>query len=196
MAGRFDGNLGDQRCHGLAGCDRGAAAPRPRSGSLKVVTTHLRPGYLRKNGVPYSANAVQTEYYDVTHESNGDTLMFVSTIVEDPQYPDPDAVMAISTAADAAGSPERRERRLAQADASIIRRNGTICPDTDVSVGSERLYVVQQQIVLKNASGKDDRIQPELLAQDRYCVTHALREPALKGPRAHCRISAPPPNLR
>jgi hypothetical protein len=26
-----------------------------RSGSLRVVTTNLRPGYLRKNGVPYSA---------------------------------------------------------------------------------------------------------------------------------------------
>src|SRR6266481_7832712 len=35
-----------------------------RVGNLKVVTTHIRPGYLRKNGVPYSANAVVTEYYD------------------------------------------------------------------------------------------------------------------------------------
>src|SRR5207247_4702455 len=26
-----------------------------RVGNLKVVTTHIRPGYLRKNGVPYSA---------------------------------------------------------------------------------------------------------------------------------------------
>src|SRR5262249_54589744 len=29
-----------------------------RKGDLKVVTTHLRPGYSRKNGVPYSANAI------------------------------------------------------------------------------------------------------------------------------------------
>ena len=27
----------------------------PRGGSLKVVTTNIRPGYLRKNGGPYSA---------------------------------------------------------------------------------------------------------------------------------------------
>ena len=29
-------------------------------GSLKVVTRGMKPGYLRKNGVPYSANAVIT----------------------------------------------------------------------------------------------------------------------------------------
>src|SRR5438128_2722055 len=33
-------------------------------GSLKVATTHMRPGYLRKNGAPYSPNAVLTEYYE------------------------------------------------------------------------------------------------------------------------------------
>ena len=40
------------------------AAPAPRGGTLKVVTTNLRAGYLRKNGVPYSENAVVTEYFD------------------------------------------------------------------------------------------------------------------------------------
>ena len=58
----------------------------PRAGSLKVVTTKMRPGYLRKNGVPYSANAVVTEYYDRLSEPNGDALLIVKTIVEDPQY--------------------------------------------------------------------------------------------------------------
>jgi len=38
--------------------------PQVRGGSLKVVTTNMKPGYLRKNGVPYSANAVMTEYFD------------------------------------------------------------------------------------------------------------------------------------
>ena len=67
---------------GQAGANRESA----RLGSLKVVTTNLRPGYLRKNGVPYSANAVLTEYYDRTHEDNGDSWLIVTTIVEDPQY--------------------------------------------------------------------------------------------------------------
>jgi hypothetical protein len=56
----------------------------PSGGSLKVVTTGLRPGYLRKNGVPYSANAVVTEYYNRANEPNGDTWLIVTTIVEDP----------------------------------------------------------------------------------------------------------------
>src|SRR5262249_16254037 len=40
------------------------AASDSSGGTLKVVTTNLRAGYLRKNGVPYSERAVVTEYYD------------------------------------------------------------------------------------------------------------------------------------
>ena len=57
-----------------------------RVGNLKVVTTNLRPGYLRKNGAPYSANAVVTEYYDVNTMPNGDRWLTITTKVEDPQY--------------------------------------------------------------------------------------------------------------
>jgi len=55
-------------------------------GSLKVVTTHLRPGYLRKNGVPYSANMHMTEYFNRIEEPNGDAWLIVTTIMEDPEY--------------------------------------------------------------------------------------------------------------
>jgi len=55
-------------------------------GDLKVVTTHMRPGYLQKNGVPYSANAVLTEYFHRAVESNGDNWLILTAIVEDPQY--------------------------------------------------------------------------------------------------------------
>jgi hypothetical protein len=55
-------------------------------GSLKVVTTRMRPGYLRKNGVPYSADAVLTEYFDVTSEPNGWQSILLTTIIEDPRY--------------------------------------------------------------------------------------------------------------
>ena len=63
----------------------GARGPVP-GGGLKVVTTRMKPGYLRKNGVPYSANTVVTEYYDRVNESNGDSWLIVKTIVEDTQY--------------------------------------------------------------------------------------------------------------
>jgi hypothetical protein len=58
----------------------------PRMGDLKVLTTNLKPGYLRKNGVPYSANAVLNEYYDLHAAPNGDTWLVVTTEVVDPQY--------------------------------------------------------------------------------------------------------------
>ena len=53
---------------------------------MEVVTTLLRPGYLRKNGAPYSANAVLREFYDLTKEPNGETWFVVTTVVEDPTY--------------------------------------------------------------------------------------------------------------
>jgi hypothetical protein len=63
------------------------AGPDPSpEGYLKVVTTRMRAGYLRKNGVPYSENAVLEEYFDSFHELNGDTWLVVTTIVKDPQY--------------------------------------------------------------------------------------------------------------
>ena len=36
-----------------------------RGGSLKVVTTRLKPGYYWKNGMPYIGNAALTEYFRV-----------------------------------------------------------------------------------------------------------------------------------
>jgi len=58
-----------------------------QGGSLKVVTTGFREGYLRKNGVPYSENATITEYFDrLPAMPNGDVWLHVLTIVEDPKY--------------------------------------------------------------------------------------------------------------
>jgi hypothetical protein len=57
-----------------------------RGGNLKVVTTNMRPGYLQKNGVPYSGNTVLTEYFSRTIEPNGDSWLILTSIVEDPQY--------------------------------------------------------------------------------------------------------------
>ena len=58
-------------------------APR---GSMKSVTTQLRPGYLRKNGMPYSDKTVLTEYWDLHLEANGDQYLVDTNIVEDPVY--------------------------------------------------------------------------------------------------------------
>jgi hypothetical protein len=62
------------------------ARGQPRTGNLKVVTTHMRSGYLRKNGVPYSGNAVMTEYFRRLTTPNGDQLLLVVTEINDPQF--------------------------------------------------------------------------------------------------------------
>lgn len=54
--------------------------------TMKVVTTHLRPGYIRKNGAPYSDRAVVTEYWDMNVLPNGDRWLTVISKVEDAQY--------------------------------------------------------------------------------------------------------------
>ncbi|MBI4265972.1 MAG: hypothetical protein HY657_16475 [Acidobacteria bacterium] len=68
------------------GAAAGAAAAPPGFGSLNVVTTHMRPGYLRKNGIPYSASAMLTEHWDVHREPNGDQWLVVTSLVDDPMY--------------------------------------------------------------------------------------------------------------
>jgi hypothetical protein len=60
--------------------------PPPNRGSLKVVTTRMKPGYLRKNGVPYSSNAVITEYYDRFEIPGSEPLLVISTEVVDPAF--------------------------------------------------------------------------------------------------------------
>jgi hypothetical protein len=58
-----------------------------KAGSLKVVTTRLQGGYLRKNGVPYSANTTVTEYIDLLNDPNApEQWLMVKTIVDDPTY--------------------------------------------------------------------------------------------------------------
>ena len=66
-AGRFGGGVGNAA--------RGARTSRPADGSLKVDdASHLKAGYLRKNGVPYSENTSLVEYYDLVKERNGDPV--------------------------------------------------------------------------------------------------------------------------
>jgi hypothetical protein len=65
----------------MVGATRGRP---PTGGSLKVVTTGMKPGYLRWNGVPYSGDAVVTEHYD-RYEAFGDTWLTITIIVEDPK---------------------------------------------------------------------------------------------------------------
>jgi hypothetical protein len=56
------------------------------SRTLEVTTTRIRPGYLRKNGVPFSADATVTEYFDLFKDPDSVDWFVVTTIVRDTQF--------------------------------------------------------------------------------------------------------------
>ena len=72
--------------HSVAQWDTAGRGAPPKFGNLKVVTTRMRAGYLRKNGLPYSGNAVMTEWWDVHREPNGDQWLVVTSLIDDPAY--------------------------------------------------------------------------------------------------------------
>lgn len=57
-----------------------------KDGSLRVETSHLLAGMLRKNGIPYSADATVTEYIDQLTGPDGEPWLVVLTTVHDPAY--------------------------------------------------------------------------------------------------------------
>lgn len=88
--GSPQGNGGDWQGLSVASWDYPRApfagrggGPAP-GGSLKVVTSRMRPGYLLKNGAPYGGNAVLTEYFDRFDVPGGDNLIVITTEVVDP----------------------------------------------------------------------------------------------------------------
>ena len=56
------------------------------SGTMRVVTTNMLPGYIRKNGVPYSEKAVLTEYFNRLTGQQNDLYLAVTAMVEDATY--------------------------------------------------------------------------------------------------------------
>jgi len=55
-------------------------------GDMKVTTTNLKAGFLRKNGVPYSDDTSLTEYYELITEPSGSPLLVVTIVTTDPTY--------------------------------------------------------------------------------------------------------------
>lgn len=79
----LSGNIDRQLVFGGARTSLGDVA---RHGSLRVDTSNLRPGYLRKNGVPFSEDTFMTEYYNLITEDDGNQYLVIQTFVKDPQY--------------------------------------------------------------------------------------------------------------
>ncbi|HET9220354.1 MAG TPA: hypothetical protein VFR18_25465 [Terriglobia bacterium] len=64
---------------------RGNAAAGP-SGSLKVVTSRMKPGYATRNGIPFSNTAILTEYYDLVKQKSGVEYLILTATLDDPTY--------------------------------------------------------------------------------------------------------------
>ena len=76
-------DLGNAGAGGLFfGGGRGGAP----AGSLKVVTTKMKPGYATRNGVPFSAGATLTEYFDLVTTKSGVEYLVLTSMLEDATY--------------------------------------------------------------------------------------------------------------
>jgi len=60
--------------------------PIPSGGHLKIITARMKSGYLRSNGVPYSDDAVLTEYFNRFATPDGHEWFVVTSVVDDPLY--------------------------------------------------------------------------------------------------------------
>jgi hypothetical protein len=56
------------------------------NGWMNASTTNLTAGLLRKNGIPYSNEEKLTEHFDLIKLPNGDPLLVVTVITDDPKY--------------------------------------------------------------------------------------------------------------
>ena len=67
------------------GRGRGGQRGESGTGTLKITTTQMRPGYIHKNGVPFSENAELTEYF-TTVSDRGFTYLIDTIMLADPKY--------------------------------------------------------------------------------------------------------------
>jgi hypothetical protein len=65
---------------------RGGRGTPPSARYLRITTTDLLSGYLRKNGVPYGETASLLEYVDLFKEPDGGAIIVWTAVVEDPVY--------------------------------------------------------------------------------------------------------------
>jgi hypothetical protein len=81
---RAEWDLGNAGAGGLF-FGRGGPPGGP-AGSLKVVTTGMKPGYATRNGVPFSAGATLTEYFDIIRTGSGVEYLVLTSMLDDPTY--------------------------------------------------------------------------------------------------------------
>jgi hypothetical protein len=122
---QFSGDVGRQLVFGGARTSLGEVSV---TGSLKVDTSHLRAGYLRKNGVPFSEDAFMTEYYNLIVEEDGNQYLVIQTFVDDPTYLNQHFVRTMEFKREPNGA-RRQPLDCAAADALSYTSQGMPSPD-------------------------------------------------------------------
>jgi hypothetical protein len=83
---RYTASAFDRGTRGGGGLGALTAAAQQPGGNLAVVTTALTPGWLRRNGVPYSARTTVTERFQTFTDPTGAQWFNVTIEVYDPDY--------------------------------------------------------------------------------------------------------------
>ena len=88
---------------------------------MKVTTDHLTPGWLRRNGAPYSEGAVVEEYFDNIDSTNKDKWLIVTTTVKDAKYLNADYITSSHFKREAPAEGPRPKNWLS----TPVRANGS-----------------------------------------------------------------------
>lgn len=83
---RYTASAFDRGPRGGGGLGASAAAIAQPGGSLAVVTNALTPGWLRRNGVPYSSRTRVIEHFQTFEDPTGAQWFNVTIEVHDPEY--------------------------------------------------------------------------------------------------------------
>jgi len=123
---------------------------------LKVTITHIKAGYLQRNGAPHSDQAVTTEYW----QRHGDMLL-VTSIIEDPIYYEEPVVKTtnweaqdISLAKAPCGPAQVADETPGQVAKSVPH----FLPGKNTQINE---FVSQRHVPLDAALGRRETIYPE-----------------------------------
>jgi hypothetical protein len=123
------------------------------NGMLKVTTTHMKPAFLQRNGIPSSPYAVMTEFF----ARHGDRLMMISQ-VDDPVYLEEPMVRTSTWK----WSPGQREGAIGQVEIADELPNLKLGDVPHYPLGTRHTdYADENKLPYEATLGGKDTLYPE-----------------------------------
>ena len=123
------------------------------NGMLKVTTTHMKPAFLQRNGIPSSPYAVMTEFF----ARHGDRLMMISQ-VDDPVYLEEPMVRTSTWK----WSPGQREGAIGQVEIADELPNLKLGDVPHYPLGTRHTdYADENRLPYEATLGGKDTLYPE-----------------------------------